>query len=110
MVFGLALALGMACAQTRAQDDLEITLQVLDDISAVEGVIMSIDREPAQSTVRAAEGADTPRDDERTRRRSGEAELDAELSREQHNESEIEDLDLPAPADPVPAAGTSPLP
>jgi hypothetical protein len=31
----------------RAQEELEVTLQVLDDVTAIEGVLMPLEEEPA---------------------------------------------------------------
>jgi hypothetical protein len=42
-----AWALGVLAPAAWAQKDLEVTLQVLDDVSAIEGVLMPLEEEPA---------------------------------------------------------------
>jgi hypothetical protein len=41
-----AWVLGAIVRAAWAQDELEVTLQVLDDVSAVEGVLMPLEEEP----------------------------------------------------------------
>jgi hypothetical protein len=43
----LAWWLGAASPAVFAQEELEVTLQVLDDVSAIEGVLMPLEEEPA---------------------------------------------------------------
>lgn len=42
-----AWVLGAVPPAAWAQDELEVTLQVLDDVSAIEGVLMPLEEEPA---------------------------------------------------------------
>jgi hypothetical protein len=42
-----AWGLGALSPAAWAQEDLEVTLQVLDDVSAIEGVLMPLEEEPA---------------------------------------------------------------
>jgi hypothetical protein len=42
-----AWVLGAISPATWAQEELEVTLQVLDDVSAIEGVLMPLEEEPA---------------------------------------------------------------
>jgi hypothetical protein len=39
--------LGAVSPAVSAQEELEVTLQVLDDVSAIEGVLMPLEEEPA---------------------------------------------------------------
>jgi hypothetical protein len=91
----------LGCPAAFAQDDVEVTLQVLDDVSDIEGVILSIEEESAPDTGDAdapeQEGTPdrAPREDEAT-----DEPLDRELDREDEGEGGVEDFDVPEVVEP----------
>jgi hypothetical protein len=52
-----AWALGAALAAFAQESQLEVTLQVLDDVSAIEGVLMPLEEVPAHSPDTEADSA-----------------------------------------------------
>jgi hypothetical protein len=85
----LALAPGVLLAQ---RGEPEITMQVLDDLSGVEGVLMQLEEAPAESR-----DLDTRRDDEPApaRVRGNADEAARELERDEARTGELEDFDVP---------------
>jgi hypothetical protein len=83
------------------EDDVEVTLQVLDDVSDVEGVVLAVEEEPV-TEARDTEGAEQPVSPQRAPREEEEADeaLNRELDREDEAESEVEDFDVPEIVEP----------
>lgn len=102
---GGALALIFGCLSLGAlaqNDGLEVTLQVLDDISAISGVLMAVEqvadrREPEGRPAQRPE-KDSPAPAPSAANR--ESALGRELDREEESESELEDFDVPEAATP----------
>jgi hypothetical protein len=97
----LALFLGCLSFVALAQNDgIEVTLQVLDDVSAISGVLMPVEqvadrREPeGRPTRRPEEDSPAPAPSAANR----ESALSRELDREK--ESELEEFDVPEAATP----------
>ena len=89
-----AAALGGAAAQALAQGELDVTLQVLDDVADIEGVLLEVEEESERAAGRDAEGErDAPPSAGETSR---ELEPERELEREQTLEGEREDFDVAA--------------
>jgi hypothetical protein len=85
-----------------AQSGLEVTLQVLDDISDIDGVIMAIER-TSRRDEEAAEAKSPrqppPQSEELPAAR--ESRLGQEFDREEESEGELDDFDVPDDIDPT---------
>jgi hypothetical protein len=91
---------GISLVALAQSDGLEVTLQVLDDVSDISGVLMAVEQaadrrapeaRPAEERPRAGNGpAPMPAPADR------ESALGRELDREEESESELEDFDVPA--------------
>ena len=101
----LILACGIVPQVFAQSDELEVTMQVLDDVSDIDGVILSIDPEPPLSEdqdrqavqrrpVDQAADESAPAERERDPARD-DLDLDSELDREEESEGELEDFDFP---------------
>jgi hypothetical protein len=99
---GIAATLLLCCMSLAAfgQGGLEVTLQVLDDVSGIDGVMMTIERAsrgdeevPAEKgeQQRPAQGEELPA--------ARESDLGRELDREEESEGELDDFDVPEDVD-----------
>jgi hypothetical protein len=96
----LILACGPVSQPFAQTDGLDVTLRVLDDLSDIDGVILSIDREPRdeESDRQPADGGapEAATVESAFAEASGdELGLESELDREEDSEGEIEDFDVP---------------
>jgi hypothetical protein len=57
-----AWALGAACAAFAQEPPIQVTLQVLDDVSDIEGVLMPLEEEPAHGPDTESDSAPAPDD------------------------------------------------
>lgn len=80
-----------------AQDDVEITMQVLDDLSGVEGVLMALEKAPSPSPAPDTRRRETePAPAAEPPSRNGAQETLRELDRDEARGGELEDFDVPA--------------
>ena len=89
-----ALVLGAPVALAQ-NDELEVTLRVLDDVSEIEGVVLAIEEDSEQAP---AGERDVPRGEETPEEgveQSEPADLEFELDREEESEGELQDFDVP---------------
>jgi hypothetical protein len=102
----LAVAAVLGCPAAFAQqDDVEVTLRVLDDVSDVEGVVLSIEEESESDTGDAeaqeqAGAEDLASREEEETDETPDRELDRELNREDGSEGGVEDFDVPEIVEP----------
>lgn len=103
----IGLAFGLA-QNARAGDDLDVTMQVLDDVSGIDGVLLSVGNDADSAEHPAANGGDAARAEDGEGNADGNHEDEAtdpvgadandavgadEL--EQHAEGGVEDSDVP---------------
>jgi hypothetical protein len=97
---------GGSAAIAWAQDAVfEVTLEVLDDVGGIEGVLMPIDEgsQPAEveSPPPERDEQQVPDSEHEARERT---DLESELDKGEDSEGETEDLDVPEDLEPAPLA------
>lgn len=101
----VALACGMLSAALAQDDELDVTMRVLDDISEIEGVILSIgaERTQTQDELQAADSRSAAATDAEESAlpdlSSRDLDVVAEVDRDEDAETALEDFDIPEDLD-----------
>lgn len=97
-----ALLAGISFVALAQSSGLEVTLQVLDDVSDIEGVLLAVEQAVDSREPRARAAEDRPQAENGPVRTPASADresaLGRDLDREDESEGEIEDFDLPTAA------------